>query len=232
MSNIYTCLPVQIKYTAYSGWISSGLVSWTIDKVAIVDSFGKTLSVCKKGLILESGRPVYLPLYPGECNIPADNDNSTATFNSSSMPMIERMMTVEEKQQTGIGPFTKEQNYETKQQDGYSVEILSPNDRNSQQRVVGPFTRENNLRVAAESESATVFSDKPENAQRANPWIILDISNDGDSNSLENNESESGRSFSSGSSNLIYRASTSAARERAGAAETTTASSEIGRAHV
>jgi hypothetical protein len=32
---------VQIMYTAYSGWISSGLASWSIDKVTLTDSFGK-----------------------------------------------------------------------------------------------------------------------------------------------------------------------------------------------
>lgn len=32
---------VQITYTAYSGWISSGLASWSVDKVTLTDSFGK-----------------------------------------------------------------------------------------------------------------------------------------------------------------------------------------------
>jgi hypothetical protein len=32
---------VQIMYTAYSGWISSGLANWSIDKVTLTDSFGK-----------------------------------------------------------------------------------------------------------------------------------------------------------------------------------------------
>ena len=32
---------VQIMYTAYSGWISSGLAKWSIDKVTLTDSFGK-----------------------------------------------------------------------------------------------------------------------------------------------------------------------------------------------
>ncbi|XP_057658000.1 uncharacterized protein LOC130894953 isoform X1 [Diorhabda carinulata] len=63
--------PIQIEllYTAYSGWLSSGLTQWRIDKVILMDSFGKTSSVCKKNLILESGKPVLLPLYPGECNL-------------------------------------------------------------------------------------------------------------------------------------------------------------------
>ncbi|XP_012539893.1 uncharacterized protein LOC105838699 isoform X2 [Monomorium pharaonis] len=192
---------IEIKYTAYSGWISSGLVSWTIDKVAIIDSFGKILSICKKGLILESGRSVYLPLYPGECNIPLDTDtNSTA---SAAVPALEHV-TMEERQ-GGIGPFTKEQNYEIKDTPEYSVEIL-PTDRTSQRRGgLGPFTKEQNRRVV-EVETAS-FEDAEKRRNVANPWIILDISGDGDSNSLENAESEQGRSFS-GAANLIYRAST------------------------
>ncbi|XP_011631174.1 uncharacterized protein LOC105423202 isoform X2 [Pogonomyrmex barbatus] len=193
---------IEIKYTAYSGWISSGLVSWTIDKVAIVDSFGKTLSVCKKGLILESGHSVYLPLYPGECNIPLDSDNSTV---SSPIPALERVPM--EDKQGGIGPFTKEQNYETKDS-GYSMEILST-DRPSQKRGLGPFTKEQNRRV--EMETATILEDAEKQRNIANPWIVIDISGDGDSNSLENAESEHGRSFA-GAANLIYRASTAPER--------------------
>lgn len=36
------------------------------------------MSVCKKNLILESGVPVNLPLYPGECNLPKDTFNDGA----------------------------------------------------------------------------------------------------------------------------------------------------------
>lgn len=32
---------VQILYTAYSGWWSSGLNKWIIDKIILTDSFGK-----------------------------------------------------------------------------------------------------------------------------------------------------------------------------------------------
>lgn len=31
------------------------------------------MSICKKGLLLESGIPFDLPLYPGDCNPPRDN---------------------------------------------------------------------------------------------------------------------------------------------------------------
>ncbi|XP_050453343.1 uncharacterized protein LOC126852518 [Cataglyphis hispanica] len=190
---------IEIKYTAYSGWISSGLVSWTIDKVAIIDSFGKTLSICKKGLILESDRPIYLPLYPGECNIPLDTDNSTVP---SILP-LERVAIEEKQQQPGsIGPFTKEQNYETKDS-GYSVEILSM-DRMAQRKNLGPFTKEQNLRVV-EVETMSFTEDAEKRRNIASPWTMLDISNDGDSNSLENADLEHGRSFSG--ANLIYHTS-------------------------
>lgn len=179
------------------------MISWTIDKVAIIDSFGKILSVCKKGLILESGRSVYLPLYPGECNIPLDTDNSTT---SSAAPALEHVA-VEDKQ-GGIGPFTKEQNYETKDP-GYSVEIL-PTDRTSQRRGLGPFTKEQNRRMA-EVETVTIFEDEEKRHNVANPWTVLDISGDGDSNSLENSELEQGRGFS-GAANLIYHPSTASER--------------------
>lgn len=32
---------VQLLYTAYSGWLSSGLARWSVDKVTLSDSFGK-----------------------------------------------------------------------------------------------------------------------------------------------------------------------------------------------
>ncbi|XP_018573353.1 uncharacterized protein LOC108912569 isoform X2 [Anoplophora glabripennis] len=69
---------VEVLYTAYSGWLSSGLTQWRLDKITLQDSFGKVLSVCKKNLILESGVPVTLPLYPGECNLPKDAFNDEA----------------------------------------------------------------------------------------------------------------------------------------------------------
>lgn len=167
--------------------------------MAIIDSFGKTLSVCKKGLILESDRPIYLPLYPGECNIPLDTDNSTVP---SVLP-LERVAVEEKQQQPGsIGPFTKEQNYETKDS-GYSVEIPST-DRIAQRKNLGPFTKEQNLRVV-EVETMSFTEDAEKRRNIASPWTVLDISNDGDSNSLENADLEHGRSFSG--TNLIYHTS-------------------------
>ncbi|XP_030768276.1 uncharacterized protein LOC115891834 isoform X2 [Sitophilus oryzae] len=59
---------IEILYTAYSGWLSSGLTQWKVDRVTLMDSFGKMSSICKKSVILESGTPVILPLYPGSCD--------------------------------------------------------------------------------------------------------------------------------------------------------------------
>lgn len=70
---------IEITYTAYSGWISSGLKKWSIDKIKISDSFGKSVSICKKDLILESNVPVMLKLFPGECNLPKEKPESTTT---------------------------------------------------------------------------------------------------------------------------------------------------------
>ncbi|XP_076265251.1 uncharacterized protein LOC143199365 [Rhynchophorus ferrugineus] len=64
---------IEILYTAYSGWLSSGLAQWKVDRVTLMDSFGKMSSVCKKSLKLESGVPVVLPLHPGECDPEKDS---------------------------------------------------------------------------------------------------------------------------------------------------------------
>ncbi|XP_076686791.1 uncharacterized protein LOC143378740 isoform X2 [Andrena cerasifolii] len=179
---------IEIKYTAYSGWISSGLVSWSIDKLAIIDSFGKPLSVCRKGLALESGKPVFLPLFPGDCNVSTEADNSTS-------PVMERLL---QEKQGGIGPFTKEQNYEPKESfpaESFSKERPSSS---STSKGLGPFTKEQNLRIIERKESfkANSFEDSGSRRSTANPWNIVDISSDGDSNSLENSDSERGRGFS------------------------------------
>ena len=156
--------------------------------MAIVDSFGKTLSVCKKGLSLESGKPVFLPLFAGECNVPAESDNSTS-------PAMERLM---EEKQGGIGPFTKEQNYEMKDD---STETISKERAASlsSSKGLGPFTKEQNVRMVERKENfkASNFEETSSRGSGSNnPWNIVDISSDGDSNSLENSDSERGRGFS------------------------------------
>nr|KAF7398027.1 hypothetical protein H0235_016035 [Vespula pensylvanica] len=180
---------IEIKYTAYSGWLSSGLVTWSIDKVALVDSFGKTLSICKKGLILESGRASHLPLYPGDCEVPVEGENVTN-------PMIVPLERMVQDRQGGIGPFTKDQNYDIR--NAYSNEFASRKKPSS--KGVGPFTKEQNLRSIEGSNDYEKSDDRPDDT-----WKIVDISNDAESNSLDNSETEGGRSFSG--SNFIQRVS-------------------------
>lgn len=81
---------VHVVYTAYNGWIYSGLPKWPIEKLHLMDSFGKrfvelqqqrffrvshvflsgSVSFCHKGLFLESGKGVTITLHPGECSPP------------------------------------------------------------------------------------------------------------------------------------------------------------------
>lgn len=191
---------IEIKYTAYSGWISSGLVTWSIDKVALVDSFGKTLSICKKGLILESGRGTHLPLYPGDCEIPAEGENVTN-------PIIVPLERIVQEKPGGIGPFTRDQNYDIR--NGYTSDSSAVIRKrlNLQKKGVGPFTKEQNLRLVGNKESYDGTQSNPDNDEdhRGNSWSIVDISNEGESNSLDNGETEGGRSFSG--SNFIPRVS-------------------------
>ncbi|XP_012288462.1 uncharacterized protein LOC105704100 [Orussus abietinus] len=185
---------IEIKYTAYSGWISSGLVSWSIDKVGIVDSFGKSLSICKRGLTLESGRSVYLRLYPGECNIPPEPE--TQFPETSQKPFLVEQFAQDK--QGGIGPFTKEQNYE---KGSYKMEVI-PSEIAQPEKGLGPFTKDQNPVFDEDFQpqnifgNVQIFSGGSEGGQSSgNPWSVADL-NDGASNSLENVEGEKGRGFS------------------------------------
>ncbi|CAG9115441.1 unnamed protein product [Plutella xylostella] len=72
-------LRATVHYAAYNGWLTAGAKAIRIDKLLIADSFGKTSSFCKKGLDLMSEESVELPLYPGDCEIQEEDDNSTST---------------------------------------------------------------------------------------------------------------------------------------------------------
>ncbi|XP_047490566.1 uncharacterized protein LOC125040101 isoform X2 [Penaeus chinensis] len=58
---------VQLRYTAYKGWIYSGFSRWAIDQIVLMDSFGKTLSFCNRGTTLVSEKVMQFSLLPGEC---------------------------------------------------------------------------------------------------------------------------------------------------------------------
>ncbi|XP_046477924.1 uncharacterized protein [Neodiprion pinetum] len=207
---------IEVKYTAYSGWISSGLVSWSIDKVSIIDSFGNSLSVCRRGLILESNHPVYLPLYPGECNIPAEPETTAIP---QTTPYGDQQFAHEKK--GGIGPFTKDQNFE---KDGFLAEVISEEMQTRPQKGLGPFTKDQNpkpfdkeafTRQDIFSNAKKVFGNdiasSESSSQTANPWTVADLA-DGDSNSLENVEVESGRGFSESTSLQVALTATNSPR--------------------
>ena len=103
----------------------------------------------------------------------------------------------------GIGPFTKEQNYERK--DNVPPE---PSTSSRPQRGIGPFTKEQNINVPADEKASVEISFVPKDGEEnkesdsnkslSSPWTYVDVSDAG-SNSLENTETESGRAFSGSS---------------------------------
>lgn len=52
---------------AYRGWLTRGLVAWSINKVILSDSFGESYSLCKH-FKLESERPQRMTLQSGDCH--------------------------------------------------------------------------------------------------------------------------------------------------------------------
>lgn len=110
---------------------------------------------------------------------------------------LERMV---QDRQGGIGPFTKDQNYDIR--NVYSNEFASRKKSPNSKGGVGPFTKEQNLRSIERSNG---YENPDDDDRSDNPWKIVDITNDADSNSLDNGENEGGRSFSG--SNFIQRVS-------------------------
>ncbi|XP_037077008.1 pancreatic triacylglycerol lipase-like [Pollicipes pollicipes] len=77
---------LQLRYTAYNGWLYTGADSWTIDKVAIVNSFGSTMSYCQRNMVLPNGKPVVLNLRPGNCRVSSFRPNPSF-WNSPPPPL-------------------------------------------------------------------------------------------------------------------------------------------------
>lgn len=139
-------------------------MSWAVDKVQVIDSYGTVFSVCKRGLVLESGKPLYLPLYRDQdCN---NNNVGSSNPDSESVPVVP--LVVDEVKDKPIGPFTRDHNYPDRgQKDGFSKEVpvkgpmaLGP---------LGPFTKEENLKIAsANSQNAklTVSKDHGESKNK------------------------------------------------------------------
>ncbi|KAL7299131.1 hypothetical protein TKK_0008209 [Trichogramma kaykai] len=176
---------LEIKYTAYSGWIQSGLVSWSVDKVSLTDPHNNVLSICKRGLILESGKPVYLPLFKGDCSVPPEIENMTVA------PLLAKDEMVQAPQ--SIGPFTKEHNYDRNHDGGFTNEVP--------QKSLGPFTKDQNIKIANE-KAKDYDSDESEKQKHVkdatNSWSFhFDIPNGGAANSADVGEFvERGRGFS------------------------------------
>jgi len=125
---------IQITYTAYEGWLSSGSVRWAINKVSLLNSFGEKSSFCQVGLTLLSGIPTTLDLEDGDCvldytpwrhhyqNGPDDvssiGNNETKTWTegevNSGTPFSEESATREETVQSigsNIEQFVAEDNH-------------------------------------------------------------------------------------------------------------------------
>jgi len=60
---------VVLKYTAYKGWIYSGISRWSLDRLIITNSFGLSYSFCARGLLLPSGISVTVSLTKGVCSM-------------------------------------------------------------------------------------------------------------------------------------------------------------------
>ncbi|KAF6197980.1 hypothetical protein GE061_007725 [Apolygus lucorum] len=74
---------VALVYTAYSGWISSGLLQWGVSSVFLMDPLSNKWSVCEKEIVLESGVEAIFPLVQGECNETQTVDVNATLLSSS-----------------------------------------------------------------------------------------------------------------------------------------------------
>lgn len=105
---------ITLAYKPYSGWLTKGLQQWTIHKIVLTDSFGESMSLCQRNIELESDKPVYLKLLPGDCYISDENDvtvgpaqdnnkpNAAAAYESSTKNEINRL---DETKHSTAGPL-------------------------------------------------------------------------------------------------------------------------------
>lgn len=75
---------VSLTYKTYSGWLSKGLPHWNINKIVLTDSFGKSHSMCRNYMLLESGTPVHIKLQPGVCEITDETDVTFTPFDAEN----------------------------------------------------------------------------------------------------------------------------------------------------
>lgn len=79
---------IQLKYNRYKGWIYSGDVSWSIDKILLMDSDGQMKSYCNHNTVLESHVTTRLSLEPGNCTVTepyGEQQNTSSSQQPSSV---------------------------------------------------------------------------------------------------------------------------------------------------
>lgn len=74
---------VSLTYKTYSGWLSKGLSHWNINKIVLTDYFGKSFSMCRNYMLLESGNPTTVKLQSGICELTDENDVTFTPFDNT-----------------------------------------------------------------------------------------------------------------------------------------------------
>lgn len=98
---------ITLTYKTYSGWLSKGLPHWTIHKIILTDSFGKSYSMCKNYMLLESGLPVHIKFQSGICYGNDENDITYEPYDGENV--TDKLDSVKKSSQyryTTIAPFT------------------------------------------------------------------------------------------------------------------------------
>lgn len=97
---------ISLTYKTYSGWLSKGLPHWTIHKIILTDSFGKSYSMCKNYMLLESGLPVHIKLQAGVCYATDENDITYSPFDGeNATDNFDSVKTSSQYRYTTLAPF-------------------------------------------------------------------------------------------------------------------------------
>lgn len=98
---------ITLTYKTYSGWLSKGLPHWTIHKIILTDSFGKSYSMCQNYMLLESGLPVHIKLQPGICYATDENDITYNPFEEeNATDKFDSVKTSSQYRYTTIAPIS------------------------------------------------------------------------------------------------------------------------------
>lgn len=139
---------------------------------------------------------MYLPLYPGDCNIPQETDTDQSMSNTESVS--EKVVQEQPKYEKEVFPMEVHEQYSSSQK--------------PVQKNIGPFTRSQNMKFEEKDDKKVSvenveFVKENSKAYQSSPWSFVDLSNDGSSNSLENSDSEKGRGFAG--LHFVHKTSTS-----------------------